>query len=161
MSAEALSKIYLDPNDPGFLGNVKRLLRRARQLLVQGSTWQTVPNYHRSEQAYTLNKSARRRFTKDHTYVAGIGAQLQDDLPDIHGITRENGEMKYLLTVIDVFFKFAWAIPVHSEDAKAITAAFGQLLTVANPCNHRRLQTDKGTKFFNLDFQVVMKRHNI
>ena len=34
MSAETLSKIYHDPKDPGSLGNVKRLLQRARQLHV-------------------------------------------------------------------------------------------------------------------------------
>ena len=69
--------------------------------------------------------------------------------------------MRYLLTVIDVFSKFAWAIPVHSKDAKAITAAFGPVLNTANPRHPRRLQIDKGKELFNSNFQALMKRHGI
>ena len=74
MSAEVLSRIYHDPKDPGSLGGVERLLRRARQLHAPGVTRKTVKEYLRSEQAYTLHKPARRRFTSNHTYVAGIDA---------------------------------------------------------------------------------------
>ena len=42
MSAEVLNKIYHDPKDPGSLGGVERLLRRARQLHVAGVTRRTV-----------------------------------------------------------------------------------------------------------------------
>ena len=126
MSTEVLSKINHDPKDPGSLGGVERLLRRARQLHVPGVTRKTVQEYLRSEQAYTLHKPARRRFTRNHTYVAGIDAQWQADLADIQGIARQNGGMRYILTVIDVFSKFVWAIPVNSKDAKALTAAVKQ-----------------------------------
>ena len=110
MSTEVLSKIYHDPKDPGSLGGVERLLRRARQLHVPCATRQTVQEYLRSEQAYTLHKPVCRRFTRNHTYVAGIDAQWQADLADMQGIARQNGKMRSLLTVIDVFSKFAWAI---------------------------------------------------
>ena len=158
MSAEVLSKIYHDPKDPGSLNDVELRLRLAKQLHVPGVTRQTVQEYLRSKQAYTLHKPARRQFTRNHTYVAGIDAQWQAHLTDMQGIARQNGGIRYILTVIDVFSKFAWAIPVDSKDAKAITAAFKQVLTVANPRHPRRLQTDKGKKFFNFDFQALIKR---
>ena len=63
--------------------------------------------------------------------------------------------------MINVFSKFAWAIPVHSKDAKAITVAFGQVLTIAKRRHPRRLQTDKSKKFFNSNVQALMKRHDI
>ena len=107
MFAEALSKIYHDPKDPGSLCGVKRLLKRARHLHVPGATRQTVQEYLRNEQAYTLHKPARRRFTSNQTYVTGIDAQWQADLADMQGIVKQNNEMRYLLTVIDVFSKFA------------------------------------------------------
>ena len=161
MSSEVLCKIYHDPKDPGSLSGVERLLRRARQLHVLCVTRKTVQEYLRSEQAYTLHKPARRQFIRNHTYVAGIDAQWQADLADMQGIARQNHGMRYILTVIDVFSKFAMAIPVNSKDAKAITAAFKQALTVANPRHPRHLQTDKGKEFFNSDFQTLMKRHGI
>ena len=79
----------------------------------------------------------------------------------MQGIARQNSGIRYLLTVIDLFFKVAWAIPVHSKDAKAITAAFGQVLTTANPRHPQRLLTDKSKKLINSDFQALMKRHRI
>ena len=163
MSAEAISKICHNPKDPGSFGGVERLLQRARQLHVPGVTRNTVQEYLKSEQAYTLHKPARRRFTRNHTYlyVAEINAQWQADLADMHSIARQNGGIRYLLTVIDVFYKFAWAVPVHSKDAKAITAAFGQVLTTSNPRHPKRLQTDKSKKFFNSNVQTLMKRHAI
>ena len=77
------------------------------------------------------------------------------------GIAKQNGGMSYLLTESDVFSKFAWAVLVHSKDAKAITAAFVQVLTTANSRHSRRLQTDKGKKFFNSNFQALMILHDI
>ena len=80
----------------------------------------------------------------------------------MQGIARQNGGIRYLLTVIDVFSKFAWAVPIHSkDDAKAITAAFGQVLATANPRYLKRLLTEKGKEFFNSKFQTLMKRHGI
>ena len=69
--------------------------------------------------------------------------------------------MRYLLTVIDGLSEFAWAVPVHSTNAKAITATFGQMLTTANPSNSQFLQTDNGKKFINSNFLALMKRNGI
>ena len=124
MSAETLSIIYHHPKYSGSFCNVEPHLRRARQLNVPNATRLMVQKYLRSDQAYTLHKPERRRFTRNHTYVAGIDAQWQAKKADMQGIARQNGGMRYFLTVIDVFFKFAWAIPAHPNDAKAITAAF-------------------------------------
>ena len=120
------SNVHQGSKDSGSLGGVERLLQRARQLHVPGVTRNTVHKYLKSEQAYTLHEPARRRFIRNHTYVARIDAQWQVELADMQGIARQNGGMRYLLTVIDVFSKFAWAIPVHSKDAKAITAKLGK-----------------------------------
>ena len=161
MSDEVLSKIDHNPKDPWSLGGVEQLLGRARQLHVPGVTRKTVQKYLRSQQAYTLHKPTRRRFTRNNTYVAKIYAQWQAYLVDLHGIARQNGEMRYILTVIDVFSIFAWAIPVHCRDAKAITAAFKQVLTAANLRHQRRLQTDKSKEFVNFNIQALMKHHGI
>ena len=47
------------------------------------------------------------------------------------------------------------------QNAKAITAAFTQVLTTANPLHPKCLQTDKGKEFFNSNFRALMKRHGI
>ena len=161
MFAVAVSKIYYDLNDLGSLGGVERLLRRAEQLNFPGATRQTVNDYLWSEQAYRLQKPARCRFTNNRTYVAGNYAPWQADLADMQSIPKQNGAMSYPVTVINVFSKFALAIPVDSNNAKAIKATFGKVLITANRGHPQRLQTDKGKEFFNSDFQALMKRHGI
>ena len=93
--------------------------------------------------------------------MAKFDAQYQVDLTDLQGIARQNGGIKYILTVNYVFSKFAWTVPIQSTIANTTTAAFVNVLTSANPRHHQRLQTDKGNKFFNSDFQALMKRHVI
>ena len=86
---------------------------------------------------------------------------MAGDLADMQGIARQNGGMRYLHTVIDVFSEFAWAVSVHSKDAKTITSAFDQVLMAAHPRHPRRLQTEKRKEFFNSDLVALMKRNGI
>ena len=101
-------------------------MQRARQLYVPNVTRQTIQKYLKRELVYTLHNPARRRFTRAHTYVAGIDAQWQAELVDMQSIAKNNGGIRYCLKVIEVFFKFSWAVPVNSKDAKAITAALSK-----------------------------------
>ncbi|TAK97480.1 MAG: hypothetical protein EPO08_21245, partial [Rhodospirillaceae bacterium] len=128
MNEATLKTIYHDPSDPGSLGGVERLLRRAKQVKVSGVNREAVENFLHAEQAYTLHKPARRHYVRNHIYVAGIDAQWQADLADMQGIARRNDGMRYLLTVIDVFSKFAWVEAVKSKDAATVSAAFRLVL---------------------------------
>jgi transposase InsO family protein len=158
---QALKRIYHDPSDPGSLGGVDRLLRRAKELKVPNVDREAVTGFLRKEQAYTLHKPARRHFPRNRTYVSGIDAQWQADLADMQGLARQNGGMRYILTVIDVFSKFAWVAPVKSKDAPTIVEAFRAVLERAAPRKPRRLQTDKGKEFFNKDFATLMRQQDI
>ena len=57
----------------------------------------------------------------------------------MQGLARQNEGMRYLLTVIDVFSKFAWVEPVKSKEATAVTAAFRKVLEAAALRRPRRL----------------------
>ena len=115
----------------------------------------------RGKQAYTLHKPARRHYTRNHIYVGGIDVQWQADLADMQGLACQNDGMRYLLTVIDVFSKFAWVSPVKSKDGPAVSAAFRQVLERAAPRRPRRLQTDKEKEFFNASFSNLLRHQGI
>ena len=74
MLNKALKRIYHDPNYPGSLGGVDWFLWLARQVHISNATRKRVQEFLQSEQAYTLHQQARRQFTRNHTYVAGIDA---------------------------------------------------------------------------------------
>ena len=158
---QQLEKIYRTPGDPGSLGGAERLYKRAKELNVPGVTRVAVGDFLQGQQAYTLHKPARRKYLRNRTYVAGIDAQWQADLADMQGLAKQNDGMRYILTVIDVFSKFAWSEPVRSKDANAVADALTQVLQQARPRLPKRLQTDKGKEFFNSTFAALMRRHGI
>ena len=129
------------------LGAVNRLVAAPGSCIFQVQPESKCKRFCKSEQAYTLHKPARCQFTRNHTYVAEINAQWQADLAELQGIARQNDGMRYLITVIDVLSNFAWAVPVISKNAKAITVAFRHVLTAAKPRHSGRLHTDKGKEF--------------
>jgi hypothetical protein len=70
----------------------------------------------------------------------------------------DNNGYRYLLTVIDTFSKFAWALPVKTKSGVEITKTMNQILIKHSPTH---LQTDNGKEFYNFNFQNLMKRYNI
>ena len=81
--------------------------------------------------------------------MESIDAQWQAELADMQGLARQNDNMRYILTVSDVFSKFACAVFVRSKDANAVAYAYQKVLHEAKPRKLKRLQTDKGKKFLN------------
>ena len=71
----------------------------------------------------------------------------------------ENKGFRYLLTVIDIFSKFAWAIPVKSKTGKDVTTAMTSILKHGRVPEN--LQTDQGKEFYNSNFKKLMEKHKI
>ena len=105
--SQKLSTTFVDPSEPGSLGGVNAFTKahkipqdRAKQQLEQLLS-------------YTLHKPRRRRFPTLPTKVFSINEQFVMDLVDLQKLTEYKG-YKYLLTVIDVFSKYAWVEPLKS-----------------------------------------------
>ncbi len=107
-----LKKIYYDTKDSGSFAGVQRLLKRAREKGIEGVSQEKVAKFLADQQSYSLHKPARRNFKRNKTIVGGIDRQWQADLADMQGLTKENDGYNYILTVIDIFSKYGWAIPI-------------------------------------------------
>ena len=119
-----LDKIYYNPQDPGSYGGVTRLLKRAKEVGIQEISQTKVRDYLRDQQAYSLHKPARKHFLRNRTIIGAIDKQWQADLADMQSLASSNSGYKYILTVIDIFSKFAWAIPIQKKSAKEMVTAF-------------------------------------
>ena len=151
-----LSKIYQNPKDPGSLGGLNRLAIRAKELKITKDR-KLIRDYLDTERTYSFHKQLHKKFVRNKTVVAGIDSQWQADLADLQSIAEHNDGTKYILTVIDVFSKFAWAIPIKDKSAKTMMEAFKKLLDLAAPRKPLKLQTDKGTEFLNKNVQIMLK----
>ena len=152
-----LSKLYHDPKDPGSLGGVERLARRARELGITKNR-EIIKEFLASERAYSYHKPVRKRFGRNKTIVAGIDSQWQADLADVKTIADENDGVNFLLTCIDVFSKFAWVIPIKDKSAKEMIAALKKLFESSAGRKPATLQTDKGTEFLNKQVQNLLTK---
>ena len=55
---------------------------------------------------------SKGKFTRGKTLSSGIDDLWQMDLADLSDIMSENDRHRYMLTVTDVFSRWAWAEPV-------------------------------------------------
>ena len=46
------------------------------------------------------------------------------DLIDMQAFSKDNNGIKYLLTVIDMFSKFAWIVPLKRKTGQEVANAF-------------------------------------
>lgn len=155
----ALNRIYHDPSHPGSLGGVNKLQSAAKEAADSAPTLAAVKNYLLGDDTYTLHAPARRHFPRNRVLVKGIDNQFQADLVDMTEFVKENDGVKYLLTCIDVFSKYAWVRPLKSKSAAAVTDSFRDILAEGRIPD--KLQTDRGTEFYNQTFKKLTDKHGI
>ena len=106
-----------------------------------------------SQLADELHKPLRKRLQQRSVFAKQVDDIWTADLVDMSPYSRSNSGYKYLLTVIDVFSKQVWIIPLETKTGKEVAMAFQKLFTTTN-ASPSRLWTDKGTKFYNQ--QIIM-----
>ena len=79
-------------------------------------------------------------------HVKGIDEIWSSDLVDMSAFSKDNHGVKYLLTIIDVFSKYAWVMPLKTKTGKDITKAFDYIIEGSGR-KPSRLWVDKGTEF--------------
>ena len=50
------------------------------------------------------------------------------DLIDMQAFAKDNNGIKYLLTVIDIFSKFVWIVPLKRKTGQEVASAFSGIL---------------------------------
>ena len=149
-----LHRHYYDPKRVGSYGGVAALRR-----VVPAE--RDVERWLSTQDAYTLHKPVRRHFKRRCVVVGGPNQQWQADLVDMSRLKAANDGTTFLLTVIDVFSKRAWCIPLKSKSAASLVAAFRRLLNDVNNNRPTTLQTDKGSEFLNRPLQRLLKEYGV
>ena len=104
-----------------------------------------------------ITKFKRQRIIplyKDETWSA--------DLIDKSSLSKYNNNYKFKLTVIDIFTKYAWAIPLKNKSGLSITNGFKKVLSEhpqggSEPRKPEKLWVDRGSEFYNKTFKSLLK----
>ena len=102
--------------------------------------------------ASELHAPARRRFRRRRVVTKHKDETWQCDLAEMIPYAKSNGGMKYILTVIDVYSKHAWAEPVAKKTGAQIVKALDRILLQTPRRKPNMIQTDAGKEFYNATF---------
>ena len=142
---QILSSAYYNPARQGSYGGVKRLQNATKKKKSIVKDWLS------HQDAYTLHRPVRYKFPRRKIIVGGIDHQWQADLIDVQSIKKENDQFRYLLTVIDIFSKYAFVVPIKNKTGPVVKAAFESILSKSKR-KPMKLQFDKGSEFKNSTF---------
>lgn len=107
-----------------------------------------------------LHKRARRNFTRRRVVLKSIDDLWQADLVEMHAFSDENNGYNYILTIIDGFSKYAWAVPLKNKRGLTVTESMINIFRNSNRIP-KNLQTDMGNEFYNKSFTTLMTKHEI
>jgi Integrase core domain len=151
-----LSKIYNDPANPAGFSTLDKLWKAVNKSIPK----RNIKKWLESQNAYTLHRPLRKRFKRNHFTTSNIDELWQADLNDLKSLSKDNDGYVYILTVIDVFSKFAWGIPLFRKTGIEITNAFKEIFESSGR-KPVHLQTDKGKEFLNTTFQSFLKKNDV
>ena len=106
-----------------------------------------------------LHKPARKNYQCRHVDIRGMDETWQAHLVEMQPYEKENKGCKYSLTIIDIFSKFAWAVPVKSKKGEDVTAEMKSVLEKGRVPEN--FNVDRGRVFYNLYFENLIKQYNI
>jgi len=93
-----------------------------------------------------LHAPARRNFPRRRVIVCGCDDLWQADLVDMRSYTRFNRGYHYILTIIDVLSKHAWAVPLKGESRNDVAIAIAKIIQ-DDGRYPKNLQIDKRREF--------------
>lgn len=150
---EILKSIYYDVKHPAGFSSVKKLSK------ASGFSDNQVKKWLKAQATYTLHKQARKKYPTRHYVVHDIDEQWQTDLCDVASISRRNSGHHFILTVIDIFSRYAWARPLKTKHGKEVVKAFRSIFREGRI--PKRIQSDQGKEFENRNVGALFQQHGI
>ena len=143
---------YFNPKHPGSFCGVTGFLKNNKVNRKKFKEWAE------KEDTLTLHKNARKHFPRRRVLVFSTGELMQIDLVDFQKLSRYNKGFKYILVAIDVFSKFASAVPLKAKTSAEVLRAVKLVVKTIHP---QKIQTDRGLEFLNKTLSQWLKSQQI
>ena len=125
-----------------------------------GRSLQVVNNKENIQLANELHKPIIRKFKKRKVYSSFQDNIWGVDLADMKLLSKFNKGFRFLLSVTDIFSKYAWVIPLKDKKGISIVNAFQIILKESNR-KPNKIWVDKGSEFYNNSFKKWLQDNNI
>ena len=152
-----LGEQYDPKKTSAFLG-ARNFNRQLKKQVRKQYKKRDVDEWLMKQEPYTLHRRIVNKFQRRNTIVSESEIQFQADLLDVQSHSKDNDGFRFLLTVIDVYSKKAWVIPIKNKSGSEVAKALDELFKSTRPMY---FQTDKGKEFYNSEVARVLKNHDI
>jgi len=151
-----LREIYYDSDSDVSYSNIKLLWNRVKSD-HKGIKYQDLKKWLTEQ--YTLHKALRKSFRTRKTYVPNVDDQFQADIVDMQSFEKDNKGYRYILTVIDIFSRYGWAIAVKSKRGDDARDAF---VTIFRRGSQRRFSSmkERNSTIAQLKSYRIKKEYN-
>ena len=75
----------------------------------------------------------------------------------MQAFSKDDNGIKYLLTVIDIFLKFFWVVPLKRKTGQEVANAFSRILNERRPS---KMWVDRGREFYNKDVKKLVELYS-
>lgn len=155
-----LSKIYYDVKNAAFLGNAKKIKEHLNKQENLNFRKKDINKWISQQDVTTLHKQHVQPIGRNHYTINAIDGLWELDLCNMVAFEADNSGYKHILTIIDVFSKYAFAQPVRNKTALEIFNAFRKIITQSGR-KPKKIQSDLGLEFKNNIFRKYCYANNI
>ncbi|CAF2171613.1 unnamed protein product [Rotaria magnacalcarata] len=151
-----IENVYYNPGKSGSFGGYKTL----RNNLSKEIKNEDIYSFLKKSDAYTLHRRALKRYKTPHTVAFAKSNVWQSDLADLSQYSRYNNNHKFILFVIDVYTRKAYARPLKDKSGKTVADS---LLTIfkENGSPPGLLMTDLGKEYLNQNVSELLKAYSV
>jgi transposase InsO family protein len=147
MTDQYLKEIYFNPGQPGAFAGPDKLNKVIQNQRIHKIPAKIVKQWVQNQDAYSLQKSVRRKFRRNRIIPTGRDALWDMDLADVSNIAEHNNGIKFWLIVIDVFSRYLWLKPLTNKSHISVVNALNEILFEGRI--PKKIRSDKGKEFLN------------
>lgn len=151
--SEATSRIKKEYEE--FPYGTLKIYQRLQGSGITRSTVETTMNTFRTKQLHSQLPAEK---SMKHLTAKKYGERLQADLVDMSNYNWNNNGFNWILTVIDVYSRKAWAVKLKNKSAKSVTEGIEPILKSVKP---NILHTDNGSEFVSKQFKTLCQKYSI
>lgn len=150
-------KYYTDLKNESSFSGIDNFYKAIKKIYPRAKRSE-VKKWLLSQDSYTLHKQKTNKFPRNRVIVSGIDDTWQIDLCDMRALKNNNDGYGWILTIIDVFSKQAWAIKLKNKKAVTVLDALKSLMDNRKP---KRVHCDEGNEFLNSECKKYMEKNGI
>ena len=107
-----------------------------------------------------IQAPARRKFKRRQVISGGLYHIVAVDLIDVSNQAQENRGYKWILTAIELYSRYAWALPLKTKNGNEVATVLKRLFDSMKE-KPKKLWSDRGSEFYNPQVKRLLQQENI